>query len=121
MLSIMFPMRTIQLPIYTTSYPSSSEKIYVLAKGVFGKDSRVKTTINEIDTIKGIIKLQKKTTQMIKYMELDELISSYPVPVDDIKYVLNDQAIFSKYKNSVLMYLVYREVLFKEEIIRILY
>ena len=120
MLTVMFRMRSIEIPVYYSTSPSLHQKIYIVAKDVFGKDRRLLTSIYEIDTVKEMIEAQPKTEQLKKYMELDELISMYKIDRDELICHVADQITYSKYRNQVLLYLVYKEVLYKEAITRVI-
>lgn len=121
MLSAMRPFNTYKILQYSITYPSEKEKIYVLAKDVFGQDRKVKTTIHELNNMETYIKSQSKTEQMINFIELDELVSTYP---SDNEYGMLPLTKFnlylSKYKSKVLLYLVYKEVLYDDKITRLL-
>jgi hypothetical protein len=117
----MFPIRSIELPIYSTTYPDEYEKIFVLASDVFGKDRRIVTSLNEIEYIRDVIKSQTKVEQFNKYIEIEELISSYPVAETNSLCSIESKLNLIKYKNIVLMYLIYKELFYKQEIIRVIY
>ena len=117
----MYPTRNIELPIYSTTYPKKYEKIFLLAKNVFGKDRRIVSSLDEVENMRDVIKSQTKLEQFNKYIELEELISSYPEAEMNSLCSIENKLNIIKYKNIVLMYLVYKELLYKEEIIRVIY
>lgn len=117
----MFPMRTIELPLYFTTYPDDYEKIYLVVKNIFGKDCYITTNISEIRNMWDIIDSQSKIDQLRKYIDLDELISSYPDSEIRPAFIIENKIILVKYRINVLMYLVYKHILYNEELIRIIY
>jgi hypothetical protein len=121
MLTAMFPIQNIEVPIYSTTHPKKYEKIFLLAKNVFGKDRRIVSSLNEIENMRDVIKSQTKLEQFNKYIEVEELISSYPEAEMNTLCSIESKINIIKYKNIVLMYLIYKELLYKEEIIRVIY
>ncbi len=117
----MYPMGTIEIPVYSTTYPDKYETIFIMAKNVFGKDLGVQTNLKQIEQMREFIYSQTKVEQLKNYCEIEELMSEIPdcsfAPPSKDK----NQMYLSNYTKKVILYVVYREVLYNEELIRVVY
>jgi hypothetical protein len=120
MLSATYVFNTYEICSYSRTHVTKYEKIFLVGFDIFGKDRRIKTTLDEIDNIRKYLMTQTKSEQFKIYLDIDELISKSQIGHDKPIIPLTECFAVCKFKQDILKYLVLREILFKEELIRLL-